>query len=1101
MLSKKIIKSSCPILGKRRPQIIKKNNKLLRHLIVITAAVMFFFLVFKNPSFAQKINPELFAQLKYRHIGPVGNRIIAVIGVPGKPNIFYAGAASGGIFKSIDGGINWKPVFDKQPVSSIGSLALAPSDANIVWAGTGETFIRSNISHGTGIYKSTDGGKTWKCMGLEKTGRIGRIVIDPRNPDIVLAAAMGHCYGPQPERGVYRTKDGGRTWERVLFVDENTGCSDIAMDPNNPRILFAGMWPMLIRTWGKWSGGPGGGLYKSTDGGTTWKRLKGNGLPETEIGKVAVAIAPSNSERIYALIETKDEGLWRSDDGGETWVHINHDHALLNRPLYYTRCVVAPNDQDEIYFPATRFQMSLDGGKTIKKFKVMGGDHHDMWIDPLDPERMIVGNDQGLCISINHGQTWHAVQLPVAQMYHVYVDNRIPYYVYGNRQDGSSYCGPSNSRLGRAGIPQGLWHPVGGFESGFAVPDPVDNNIVWSGNYDGMLDRFDQRTGHSRAVTVWPESIQGWAAGQVKFRFQWTFPIAISPHDHNKVYVGSQYVHQTTDGGQSWTIISPDLSTNDKSKQQRTGGITKDDASPLYCCTIFALAESPLEEGLIWAGTNDGLLQVTRDGGAHWINVTKNIPNFPPWGTVSNIEPSRYEAGTCYITVDFHQVNNRDPYVYKTTDYGQSWKFISSDIPKSDLSYAHCVREDPVRKGMLYLGTENALYISFNHGRNWIPLQSNLPHAPVHWLVIQEHFNDLVVATYGRGFWILDDVTPLQQLNSEILNSEIYLFKPRAAYRFRSVAGPRTTPNDQCLGKNPPYGASINYYLKSEPKDEVIITILDDQGQTVRTLKTEKEINSEQERDEQAAKPFKVPRKAGLNRIWWDLRYDKTKRIKLRTSPIGHEHVKVGPKGWRSLGRERTNGPLVPPGTYTIKLSLGQNEFTQKLVVKKDPHSAGTEADIRQQNKILLEIYNNINTVADMINHIELIRKQLYDLNKLLEGHEVAEAIKKASKQLDKKFIEVENFFIPLGMTGSGDSLRWPDKFYSKLRFLASSISQSDFPPTNQQLEVHEMFTKQLAEYSSRYNELITKDLVAFNALLKEKNIPNIIVNYVKSKT
>jgi hypothetical protein len=517
----------------------------------------------------------------------------------------------------------------------------------------------------------------------------------------------------------------------------------------------------------------------------------------------------------------------------------------------------------------------------------------------------------------------------------VYVDNRIPYYVYGNRQDGSSYGGPSNSRMGRGGIPRGLWHPVGGFESGFAVPDPVDNNIIWSGNYDGMLDVFDMRTKQSRAVTVWPESIQGWAAKDVKYRFQWTFPIAISPHDHNRVYVGSQFVHMTSDGGQSCEIISPDLSTNDKSKQERTGGITQDDASPLYGCTLFAIAESPLEEGLIWAGTNDGLLHVTKDGGENWTNVTKNIPDLPEWGTVSNIEPSRFDAGTCYITVDFHQVNDFEPYVFKTTDYGKKWKRISSGIPKGMLSFAHCVREDPVRKGLLYLGTENALYVSFNDGKNWMPFQTNLPHAPVHWLTIQENFNDLVVGTYGRGFWIMDDITPLQQMTPEVEESDVYLFSPRPAYRFRNVAGSSGTPNDPCTGQNPDYGASISYYLKAELKEDVVITILDEKGKIVRTIKTEKQEDlGLADGSSQAAKPFKVPKQAGINRIWWDLRYDWTKMIKLRTKPIGQDHVELGDRGWRPFPRgSRGSGPLAPPGVYTVKLAVGDKEFFQKLLV------------------------------------------------------------------------------------------------------------------------------------------------------------------------
>ena len=1073
----------------------KKRNFSLP--VMVSIFIVLVLVAYPRPSFGQETEKDPFKQLKYRHIGPIGNRVSAVAGVPGNPNICYAGAASGGIFKSEDGGINWKPIFDKQPVSSIGSLAIAPSDPNIVWAGTGETFIRSNVSHGNGIYKSTDAGKTWKCMGLEKTGRIGRVVIDPRNPDIVFAAALGHCYGPQEDRGVFRTTDGGQTWEKVLFVDEKTGCSDIAMDPNNPRILFAGMWPMLIRTWGKWSGGPGGGLHKSVDGGTTWKKLSGKGLPKGDIGKVAVAVAPSDSDRVYALIEHKDEGLWRSDDGGETWRQVNHDRALLNRPLYYTRCVVAPDDPDEVYFPATRFHMTLDGGLNIKRFNPSGGDHHDMWIDPIDPERILVGNDQGVSISANRGKSWHGIQLPIAQMYHVYVDNRIPYYVYGNRQDGSSYGGPSNSRQGRGGIPRGLWHPVGGFESGFAVPDPVDNNIIWSGNYDGMLDVFDMRTKQSRGVTVWPESIQGWAPKDVKYRFQWTFPIAISPHDHNRVYVGSQYVHMTTDSGHSWEIISPDLSTNDKSKQERTGGITQDDASPLYCCTLFAIAESPLEEGLIWAGTNDGLLHMTKDGGKNWINVTKNIPDLPEWGTISNIEPSRFDAGTCYITVDFHNVNDFDPYVFKTSDYGKKWKRISSGIPESVLSFAHCVREDPVRKGLLYLGTENALYVSFDDGKDWIPLQTNLPHAPVHWLTIQEHFGDLVVGTYGRGFWIMDDITPLQQWTPEVLESDVFLFTPRPAYRFRNIAGPSGTPNDPCTGQNPPYGASISYYLKSAPEEEVVITILDEKGMTVRTLKTEKP--EELEPDDSGrgrTRALKVPKQAGINRIWWDLRYDRNKMIKLRTKPLGQEHVELGDKGWRAFPRgSRGSGPLVPPGIYTVKLSVGDKEFSQKITVKKDPHSAGTVADIQKQTKVLLEIHRSIDEVADMTNQIEWVRKQVHDLKNMLKEKEGIDPVIKAADDLDQKFIGLESFLFSMELSGSGDGLRWPDKFYVKLRFLANDIGKSDFPPTSQQIEVLELFKSQLADSQNRLKQLVEKDVAAFNVLLGENQIPKILTD------
>lgn len=1047
---------------------------------MITALALFVSFGYLAPCYAQKISPDLYSQLKYRFIGPQGNRVIAVVGVPGDPNICYAGAASGGIFKSIDGGVHWEPIFDDQPVSSIGSLAIAPSDPNVIWAGTGETFIRSNISQGNGIYKSTDAGKNWRCMGLEKTGRIGRIVMDSRDPNIVFAAAMGHCYGPQQERGVFRTKDGGMTWERVLFVDENTGCSDLVMDPNNPRILFAGMWTMFIRTWGRWSGGPGGGIYMSRDGGDTWKRLKGHGLPDETTGKIALAMSPNNSNRVYALIETIEGVLWRTDDGGENWKLVNRDHTLTQRPHYYSRCAVAPDDENEIYFVATRFSVSLDGGKTFyvpSRDEAPGGDNHDVWIDPLIPDRIMIGNDNpSVSISINRGKTWDRIRFPTAQMYHVSVDNQIPYYVYGNRQDGPSTRGPSNS-LTRGRIPSGMWHSVGGCECGFAIPDPVDNNIVWSGCYSAQIDRFDLRTRHSRSVDPYPDGPLGLAAADAKYRFQWTFPIAISPHNHNKVYVGSQHVHQTTDGGNSWTIISPDLSTNDKSKQKREGGITSDDATPTYCCCLFAIAESPIEEGLIWAGTNDGLLHVTRDGGAHWTNVTSSIPKLPPWGTVSNIEPSRYDAGTCYFTMDYHQVNNRDPYVYKTTDYGKSWKLISSNVPKSELSYAHCVQEDPVRKGLLYLGTENALYFSLNDGANWIPLQTNLPHAPVHWLTIQEHFNDLVVATYGRGFWIMDDITPLQQLTPEVLKSDVHLFDLRPAYRFRNIANPMGDEDDQCAGENPPYGASINYYLKSAPKGDVKITILEDKSQTVRTLKGTK--------------------KPGINRIWWDLRYKPSKQAKLRTSPIGHPLVAPGPKGWRALGRGIMSGPLAAPATYTVKLTVGDQEVTKKLSVKKDPNSAGSISDIQVQVKMLLEIRDNMNRLVDMINQIELIRKQIYDLKEMLKENESAAPVITAGKELDKKLIAVEENLFQMRLTGGTagqDSLRWPNKYYASIVRVASQIAKSDFPPTKPQAEAHERFKKRLESYQNQFNELLNKDLPAFNNLLKEKNISNIIV-------
>lgn len=1042
----------------------------------------------------QQRNSDVLGALRYRYIGPVGNRVTSIAGIAGQPNIYYAGAASGGIFKTTDGGAHWEPIFDDQPVSSIGSLAVASSDPNIVWAGTGEAWIRSHISVGQGIYKSTDDGKTWTLMGLEKTGRIGRIVIHPKNPDVVLVAALGHAYGPQQERGVFRTADGGKTWERVLFTDENSGCSDLVMDPTNPRVLFAGMWPLEIRAWGRESGGPGSGLFKSTDGGVTWKKLTGRGLPTGTTGKFALAIARSNPNRVYALIETgdgvplngkeTDRGkLWRSDDAGESWRLVSHDRNLGGRTHYYFRTEVSPDNENETYYLTAGFAVSLDGGETARMVSFAnspGGDNHDIWIDPTNANRMAVANDGGVSISVNRGKSWFRIQLPIAQMYHVTVDNRIPYYVYGNEQDDPSYRGPSRTAGGFGGIPRSAWHAVAGGESGWATPDPVDTNIIWSsasgsGSVGGIVERYDLRNGQARNVEVWPDQTNGSPAADLKYRFVWTFPLTISPHDHKKLYVGSQHVHQTTDDGQSWQVISPDLTTNDKTKQGFSGGLTGDNIGVEYFSTLFAIAESPKQPGLIWAGSNDGLVNITRDGGKNWTNVTSNIPNLPPLGTISNIEPSRYDAAAAYLTVDLHQVNNRDPFIYKTKDYGKTWKAITNGIPRSMLSYAHCVREDPTRQGLLYVGTENGVYVSFDDGENWQPLQSNLPRVPVYWMVIQEHFNDLVIGTYGRGFWILDDLTPIQQMSDTVRNSNAHLFPPRATYRFRGGTVPVNMSDDPTAGQNPPYGAAINYYLRSAPSGDVRIRIEDARGQTLRTLTGTKNV--------------------GINRVTWDLRGEPTTEVRMRTSPAYAPDIQLGPDGTRSAPGAPRMSILQPPGTYTVKLSASGQELSQPLVVKKDPNSSGTEADIQTQIAMLTELRSELDTAATMVNQIEFVRSQLLSIRSLLGSQRGQHAaIISASEELDKKLIEVEEQLIQRRLTGQGqDTVRWPPKLLTKINYLANGLAGSDFGPTTQQREVQAIFKQQVASNKARLNELLTKDLSAFNNLLRERGIQNII--------
>jgi len=1074
--------------------------------------------------------PDAYRQLKYRYIGPVGNRATAVVGIAGNPWIYYVGAASGGIFKTTDGGTHWEPVFDGQDVSSIGSMALAPSNPNIVWAGTGESFVRSHISVGNGIYKSTDAGKTWTKMGLEKTGRIANVIVDPHDPDIVLACSMGHAYGAQPERGVFRTTDGGKTWQRTLFVDENTGCGDLAMDPNNPQILFAGMWQIEIHTWGRTSGGEGSGLFKSSDGGVTWKRLEEHGLPHAPVGRIAVRVAPRDSRRVYAMIETGDGAvidgkrtqrgsLWRSDDGGDNWQMISADRQLHGRTAYYCREEIAPDNENEVYFFTAAFSRSLDGGRTLTAMpQSPGGDNHEMWIDPTNGDRMAVVNDSGVSISVNRGNSWNHIQLPIAQIYHATVDDQIPYNVYGNRQDGPSWRGPSNSlQFGGFGgggggggqISRSLWHSIAGGESGFATPDPVDNNIIWStgtgsGSVGGYVARFDERNRQYRDVEVWPETVSGATAAEVKYRFNWEFPITISPHDHNKVYVGSQYVHVTTDGGNSWQIISPDLTRNDKTRMGSSGGLTPDNIGVEYAGVVFAIAESPKEAGVIWAGTNDGLLQLTRDGGKTWTNLTKNIPNLPEWGTFSNIEASRYDAATAYVTVDFHQVNSRDPFVYKTNDYGKTWTQITNGIPHSMLSYAHCIREDPVHKGLLYLGTENALYISFDDGKNWQPFDTGLPHAPVYWITVQERFHDLVVATYGRGFWILDDITPFQQLTPQVNAASAHLFAPRDAYRFRNTIQPFSVTYDPTAGQNVPYGADINFYLKSKPaeKDRVRLTISDAGGKTLRAIDCNAQRGEggtepaagEAGDQEFGPRPISCHAVAGINRVWWDLRSEPTTQIRLRTAHLDAQDVAPGPQGWRAAPGTGRISLLVPPGVYTVKLTVNDQESTQKLNVLKDPHSAGSESDIAEQTKLLTALREDLESLSENVNQIEMVRSQLVSLDRSLGNAETARPVRTAASDISGKLIGVEGKFMQLNATGRGqDNVRYTPMLVQKLNYLASQVAQSDFPPTTQQKAVAQELHEQTAQYGKEFAQVL-EDVQRFNAMLRERDIPNIFL-------
>ncbi|MEM1246055.1 MAG: hypothetical protein AAGK22_06760 [Acidobacteriota bacterium] len=1014
-----------------------------------------FVLVAGFPAHASETFP--FDGLSFRHLGPVGNRVPAVAGVPGTRTLF-AGAASGGLFRSVDDGLTWKPVFDDQDVASIGALAVAPSDPNVVWVGTGESFIRSNVSIGNGVYRSTDGGDSWSHLGLQESGRIGRIVVHPDDADVAWVAVQGHSYGPQKERGLYRTVDGGLNWEQVLFVSEDAGVIDVALKPGNPRILYAASWEFVMSTSGRTSGGPGSGLFRSKDGGETWDRLEGSGLPTGPWGKIGLAVSAERPDRVWALIETSSNSdfaevgefqgvLWRSDDAGDSWQMINRDNALSQRPLYYTRAVAAPDNGDEITFMAVRQSLSIDGGLTTVT-QNSGWDHHDLWIDPSNPERRISGHDGGVSVTHNRGESWLRPQLPIAQLYHVATDDEVPYNVYGNRQDGPTFKGPSRS-LGGGSIPISAWTSVGGCEVGFALPDPRGDGTVWSGCYDGILERFDANTGISRDVSVWPLAVESWAAADLEYRFQWNHPLAISPHDPDIVLAGSQYVHRTRDGGASWERISPDLTTADPVLMQRRGGLTLDDAGPTIAPVVFSIAFSPLNEGEIWAGTNDGLLHLSLDDGVTWQRL--ELPDVPPLGTVIQIEPSKHSAGSAYVAVDRHQEGDAATYLFKTEDHGATWRSLRSDLPQSVFSFAKTIREDPRRSGLLYLGTENGLWVSFDDGSSWHRWRAGLPPAPVSWIEVQERFNDLVLSTYGRGFWVLDDLTPLQEMT---LEGPLELAPPRPTYRFVRRSRPIVDRPSAADGKNPDSGVPLTYFVRGSASDreddeesEVTLRVLAADGHLVRELKG--------------------PSSPGLHRVSWNLLETRTPAVKLRLPPKENPYLPPGKDGLRNLPDGGRFALRALPGTYTVELTLGERTVSQSLQILPDPTSLIEE--IEEQRELLQPLRASIEEAANVIHSIEAQREQIVGLLARLE--DVAESgLLEDLDGVRVELEEIENRLFDLRLTGAGqDTLRWPRKLYARLTYLARRVQMSDAPPTLQHRQVAELLEDELRQLSSDY--------------------------------
>ncbi|MBS0374327.1 MAG: sialidase [Proteobacteria bacterium] len=1035
--------------------------------------------------------------LRFRFVGPrVGNRIAAVAGVPGDPSTYYAGAASGGIWKSTDGGNAFTPIFDKESAAAIGALAVAPSDPSIVWAGTGEAWmIRDSDVMGNGIYKSTDAGRTWSNMGLPDSGRIGRIVIHPTNADIVYACVLGRATGPQVERGVYRTTDGGHHWERVLFGGDNVGCSGLALDPHNPRTLIAGLWQVEMHTWGEFSGGPGSGVYLSRDGGSKWTRVEEHGLPHPPVGKIDVAIAPTNSNRMFALIQTADQGsLWRSDDAGEHWKVVNYQRALIGRAGYYVRIAVSPASDNEVLVANSSFHQSLDGGENFHETR-WGGDTHDIWFDPTNADRFVITDDAGMIITNVHGRGFHRVQLPIGQMYHVAVDNQVPYYFYSNMQDDGNMRGPAVPM----DTPGGGWDQhMGGCESGFTMPDTVDPNVVWATCYGNTVTRWDARYKEARSVSPWMHTLDS-PPTHLKYRCHWTPPLAIDPFDHNTVYYGCQVVFRTTNAGQSWSVVSPDLSTQDPAHIVGSGGIVGDNLGQFYGEVVFAIAPSKAQKGLIWAGTNDGQVWLTRDGTASWTNVTKNIAGLPPLGTVTSIAPSSTDAGTAYVSVDLHLADNRDPFIFKTADFGKTWKRVSGNLPRHALGYVKVVADDANAPGLLFAGTGNGAYYSIDDGEHWTALATGLPHAPVTWAVVQPGFHDLVVSTYGRGLYILDDISPLEQLAKNRAEPALRVFEPRPAYRF--VRAPQ---------------AIVNFSLKSAPKGPVKIRILDGEGRTVRELEQKGQ--------------------AGLNRVRWDLHYESPRVVALRSLAPDNAHIWLEPRFRDADSRPITHwgskpaevGPVALAGRYSVRVEVDGLAEAQPLTVLRDPKAPGSDAELAQSVATLLRIRDGISHAADAVNRLEWLRKQLEVVNAMLAPpkavvsatpaasaadddddwpeppaapprvpgsaeREQAEAMRAAVTGFEHRLEAIEARLVSRALRNSDDKyFVEPYGLYLNLIWLNAEVGTgagdvaggADFAPTDTQLELLKGYEAESAQVDGELARLIGEDLPALNRVL-----------------
>ena len=1037
------------------------------------------------------IDQALLSTLQWRCIGPYrAGRVVAVAGDPFDDPVFYFGACAGGVWKTTDGGTYWENVSDGFfDTAAVGAIAISESDPNIIYVGTGDSCFQNMhiLSHGDGVYKSTDRGKTWVNIGLTDARHIARIRIHPGDPNVVYVAALGHVFGPNSDRGVFRSKDGGKTWEQVLFKSNKAGAADLSMDPNNPRVIYATIWETLRTPWGLVSGGPDSGLYKTTDGGDTWIEITNNpGLPEGLKGRIGVVVSPANPDRVWAIVEAPNSGLFRSDDGGVSWALVNDNQTLYDTASYYQHVFAHPQDPDTVWVLNNKSWKSVDAGKNFTEMTTPHGDQHDLWIDPSNPQRMIEGNDGGACISFNGGSSWSSIlNQPTAQFYHVTTDNQFPYRVYGTQQDSSAISVPSRSQKGVI-----LWddcYITGVCESGHIVVHPEDSNLVFAGAIGsspgggGNLLRYDHKTGQVRLITVWPELDKGWGAKDSKYRFAFTFPILFSPHDPNVLYTAGNRVFKSTDQGTSWEVISPDLTRNDVAEPRSSESIDSDGSvRPERYNTIFAFIESPHKKGVFWVGTDDGLVHISCDGGENWSDVTP--PDLPEWTLINMIEVSPHDPSTAYIATTRYKLDDTRPLLYKTNNYGETWVKITDGIPEND--FTRVIREDQTRRGLLYAGTETGIYVSFDDGSSWQSMQANLPRVPIHDLVIKD--NDLVIATYGRSFWILDDLPLLHQLTDEVTQSPAQLFKPRETLRipppmgsgrrpgpgknYRLSSDTRVTAFYNCAtgsdevdrvfldaGKNPPDGVVVTYHLQEKPQETVTLDFIEEGGQTIQHFSSQ---------DDDLVR--RTPATAGMNRFVWNMRYPTAHKIPGDTVTEARSAL----------------GPLALPGTYQVRLTVDEQSQTESFCIVKDPRVTTTKADFKAQFDLLIEIRDKLSATHDAVGEIRTLRMQIDQWVNCAKGHAQAGNVSSGADSLREKLTAIEYELVQVASNETQNRFNPPVKLNRKLAELSKVVDINDFRPPTQTYDVFHDLSARIDYQLGLLKDIVSLDIPAFNDII-----------------